>query len=67
LGARKSKGINVIANIGYDQLCLREKNIRVNNNYTIKELYISLKTISNKPFSLNRVIIINPNVLLPQA
>jgi hypothetical protein len=33
LGARKPKGINVIAKIGYGQLCLRERNIRVNNNF----------------------------------
>ena len=36
-GSSKPKGLNRIAKIGYGHLCLREENIRFNNNLIIKD------------------------------
>ena len=35
LGARHPKDLNRIAKIGYGHLCMREKNLSFDNNYTI--------------------------------
>jgi len=39
----------MIVKTGQGHLCLREENLSLINNYIIKELYISVINISNKP------------------